>query len=147
MEMYLNKAAAQKGEEYQKFQRKKGSPEHVVRFSVYCLTASRYLWTKNSGLLKLLCFMSLETDLHRNKKTPVSSNSHVNILSSVKVLFQIDQITYIELTHGSPDYPVLFLVLTQSCLQVSLGTSLQVRKLGAGRGRVTLIPDSKLSPF
>ena len=86
MEMYLNKAAAKKSEDYQKFRRKKGSPEHV-RFSVYCLTASRYLWIKNSGLLKLLCFMSPETNLHRSKKPPVLSNSHMNILSSVKVLF------------------------------------------------------------
>jgi len=81
--------------------------------------------------------MSLETDLHRSKKPPVSINSHVNILSSVKVLFQIDQITYIELTHGSPNYPCI----------LGTHTELGGGGGGGGGGAVTLIPDSKLSPF
>lgn len=134
--------------EYQKLQRKKRVSR--ARCQIVCvLTASRYLWTKNSDLLKLLCFMSLETGLHRSKKPPVSSNSPVSILSSVKVLFQIDQITY-RIDSWIPQLPLYSWYSHRAVPQVSLGTSFQVGKLGAGRGvgwGVTLIPDSKLSPF
>ena len=49
-ELYPNEAATKKGEKNIKLSKEKASPQHIIRFLVYCLaTSTRYLWTKDSG--------------------------------------------------------------------------------------------------